>query len=96
MIGYGSHKKNLRAKIFGGGEVLTTNVNQFHIGDRNIIIAREILEEEKIPITGSSLGGKLGRKIIFFTHTGEVLHRYIGDVNASATIDKDNKTGRNQ
>jgi chemotaxis protein CheD len=96
MIAFGSNKKNIRAKIFGGGEVLTTNINQFHIGDRNIIIAKEILEEAKIPITGSSVGGKFGRKIIFFTHTGEVLHRFIGDVKLSATTDKDIKTGKNQ
>jgi len=78
MIGYGTRKQNLRAKLFGGGEVITVNISQFHIGDRNVMLAREILDEEKIPIISSSVGGKQGRKIIFFTKTGEVMHRFVG------------------
>lgn len=68
----GCNKKNLQAKIFGGGEVIDTNVASFHIGHRNIEIAKEILHEQGIPIVASSVGGKQGRKIQFFTETGKV------------------------
>ena len=74
----GSTKSNLKAKVFGGGEIIATKINQFMIGDRNINIAKEILHEEGIPIVGSSTGGKLGRKIIFNTETGEVRQKYVG------------------
>jgi chemotaxis protein CheD len=74
----GSHKFNLKAKIFGGAEVISTNASQFHIGKRNVQIARQLLEEQSIPIISSSTGGKLGRKIIFHTQTGEVIQRFIG------------------
>ena len=47
------------------------------IGDRNIKIALELLGEHKIPIVAKSLRGKLGRKIEFVTHTGEVRQKYI-------------------
>ena len=77
MLSLGSNKNNLKAKIFGGGEVIETQIVQFHIGSRNIEIARQMLEEKKIPILTSSVGGKLGRKIEFITFTGEVRQKYI-------------------
>lgn len=77
MISLGSEKKHIRAKVFGGGEVIETSFSQFHIGERNIKLAIEMLEELKIPIVAKSVGGKLGRKIEFVTDTGEVKQRYI-------------------
>ena len=77
MIAMGSNTKDVRAKVFGGGEVIETNIKQFHIGDRNIQVAIEMLEELKIPIISQSVGGKLGRKIQFNTETGEVKHKFI-------------------
>jgi chemotaxis protein CheD len=77
MISLGCSKNNLKAKIFGGGEVIETQVVQFHIGTRNIEVARQSLEERKIPIVSSSVGGKLGRKIEFLTFTGDVRQKYV-------------------
>jgi chemotaxis protein CheD len=77
MYTLGSKKFNIIAKVFGGGEVIETRNPQFHIGDRNIKLANEMLDELKIKILSSSVGGKLGRKIIFSTETGEVKQRYI-------------------
>ncbi len=77
MISMGSNPRNLQAKVFGGGEVIETNVGLFHIGERNIQIAKDILTELKISVVSSSTGGKLGRKIIFYTDTGEVRHKFI-------------------
>jgi chemotaxis protein CheD len=77
MISFGSKKSNLKAKVFGGGEVIETNISQFHIGERNIKLALEMLEELRIPIVARSVGGKLGRKIEYSTATGEVKQRYI-------------------
>lgn len=77
MVSLGCNKSNLKAKIFGGGEVIETNIVQFHIGQRNIEVARTMLEDLKIPIVSSSVGGKLGRKIEFFTSTGDVRQKYV-------------------
>ncbi len=74
----GSKRGDIKAKIFGGGEVIESGTNQFQIGKRNIAVAREYLSEFNIPIVSSSVGGKLGRKILFYTETGEVRQRYIG------------------
>ena len=72
MINLGSNYKNIAAKIFGGAEVLKGMSVNFHIGSRNFKVAVDILEEFKIPILYSDVGGNRGRKIIFNTMTGEV------------------------
>jgi len=77
VISLGANRNNLKAKVFGGGEVIETHVVQFHIGLRNIEVAKNTLEELKIPIISSSVGGKLGRKIEFITHTAEVRQKYV-------------------
>jgi chemotaxis protein CheD len=84
----GCKPMNLTAKIFGGGEIIGTNANQYNIGIRNIVIAEEILKEKHIPILSSSLGGKLGRKIIFNTQTGEIKHYYINNHNYTIASQK--------
>jgi chemotaxis protein CheD len=77
MINMGSAKSNIIAKVFGGGEVIDNQQSHFNIGKRNIDIALHILEELRITVISSSLGGKLGRKISFNTLTGEVSQKYI-------------------
>lgn len=77
MIQLGSSQSSLVAKIFGGGEVIAFSSNMMHIGQRNVMVAEEMLAEKNIPIIGRSTGGNNGRKIIFNTKTGEVLQGYI-------------------
>ncbi|MFW6226917.1 MAG: chemotaxis protein CheD [Bacteroidota bacterium] len=77
MLSLGSKKSNLIAKVFGGGEVIDTQISQFHIGERNIEIALRVLKELNIKIAGQSLGGKNGRKIQFNTETGAVMQKII-------------------
>lgn len=77
MLLLGSSKANLRAKVFGGGEVIETNIANFRIGERNIAIAKELLEAHRIPIVAQSVGGKNGRKLMYVTATGEVFQKII-------------------
>jgi len=75
MLKMGSSRNNLKAKIFGGSEKPCLNP-AFNIGERNITLARTLLNEEKIPIISHSVGGNLARKVIFYSATGEVFIRY--------------------
>jgi chemotaxis protein CheD len=77
MQSLGSSKRNLVAKVFGGGNIIDSGNNQFMIGDRNIAIALDMLKELQIQIVGQSVGGNLGRKIQFNTGTGEVKQKMI-------------------
>jgi chemotaxis protein CheD len=76
MLHMGSKKSNLRAKIFGGSEIARAN-GVFNIGGRNIALAQEMLKGEGIPITSYSVGGHVGRRVIFYTGSGEVLISFI-------------------
>ena len=73
MLDFGCERRNLRAKMFGGSEMFKTTNALMNIGERNIVLAEDILREEKIPILVSDVGGKAGRKIIYHTETGSVL-----------------------
>lgn len=79
MINFGSRKNNLKAKVFGGATVLQSTNGILNVSHRNITLAKDMLQEEKIPIITSDLGGNLGRKIIFSTESGKVLLKKIGN-----------------
>jgi chemotaxis protein CheD len=77
MLSMGCSQRNLIAKIFGGGNIIETSTAQFMIGDRNIVVAKDMLKELKIQIISQSVGGNQGRKIQFNTFTGEVKQKII-------------------
>ncbi|MBN2007757.1 chemotaxis protein CheD [candidate division KSB1 bacterium] len=77
MIMYGSDQKNLVSKIFGGGAVINSISDKNNIGEKNIIVTLDLLEQARIPIISSSVGGKKGRKIIFHTENGDVFVKMI-------------------
>ncbi len=81
MLWYGSLKENLEAKVFGGGNIIESANGLYHIGDRNIEIALSMLNEYGIKITGSSTGGKRGRKILMDTSDFKILHKFIEKQN---------------
>lgn len=76
MTKMGSDKKNIKAKVFGGSDIAHSN-GTFNIGKRNIALAKSTLNEEQIPIISYSVGGPLGRKVIFNSASGVVLISYI-------------------
>lgn len=69
-LGAGS---KLVAKLFGGASMWEKTDGLLAIGQRNIELAAEILEQHRIPVVSSDLGGCAGRKIIFHTADGTVL-----------------------
>lgn len=73
MLKLGCKRHNLQAKIFGGAAVIGNTSGVLNIGTRNINLAEEMLNNEKIPIIGRDVDGNSGRKILFNTKTGRVL-----------------------
>ena len=74
MIAFGSRKEHLIAKVFGGASVITNNnKGLWNVGERNVIVAQDMLEDDGIPVVSADTGGILGRKILFDTLTGRVL-----------------------
>ena len=77
LLRFGSNLENLKAKVYGGAEVLRGMSTNFHIGKRNVQLAFEILKEFRIPVVFSDVEGTKGRKITFNTLTGKVQMDYI-------------------
>lgn len=68
MMTKGANRSNLKAKCFGGGDVLHLRGGlggRRSVGGANIDFIREFLKGENIPMTGSSLGGNNGRNVHF-------------------------------
>lgn len=63
----GAHRVNLKAKIFGGGQVLSQTMSTQSIGDKNIGFARAYLKSEGIEIVNENVGRTFGRRIFFLT-----------------------------
>lgn len=74
MESVGCTKKDMIAKVFGGANQINSSVK---IGDRNAQIAVDLMKEEGIKIVAKSVGGTIGRKIIFDTFTSEVMMKYV-------------------
>lgn len=68
MLKLGAARKYLKAKAFGGGNVLGDNNhsnNLFCVGEVNVRFIKEFLDNENIPLVTSDLGGNIGRVIRF-------------------------------
>ncbi len=85
MIDLGADRDRLKAKVFGGGDVLKVTSSFMNIGARNVVLAQDFLRDEKIPIISADTGGQNGRKLLFNTRTGvaliKLLKKQIDDIN---------------
>lgn len=72
--------EQVEVKLFGGGNVISMadeSPKERWIGSVNVRRAREILREAGFTIRASNVGGTSGRKIMFNTVTGEVMHKHL-------------------
>ncbi|WP_298436503.1 chemotaxis protein CheD [Geobacter sp.] len=63
----------LEVKLFGGADLIGFGGSRIGVGRRNVEIARRVLSVSGLAVTAADVGGTRGRKLIFYTHTGEVL-----------------------
>lgn len=70
----GCTREHMVAKVFGGSNL---SEGVLRIGSKNTQVAFDYLESEKISVVAKSVEGNLGRKIIFDTHTSEVMMKFI-------------------
>lgn len=88
MLDVGAQKHNLVAKVFGGASQYYQN-SILNVGERNVMIARTMLEKLRIRVVANSIGGNRGRKIAFNTDNGDVMLKYIvsNELNIQNSID---------
>lgn len=79
VLAVGAQRGALQAKVFGGAQITARAVPEpMRIGQRNIETALAELDRLRIAVVNQSLGGALGRKIIFESHTGMVWAKELG------------------
>lgn len=78
MDALGARLARMQAKLFGGACVLPSmQAVTRDLGARNIDVAREWLERQRITLVAEDVGGQTGRKLIFRTDTGATTVRRI-------------------
>jgi chemotaxis protein CheD len=73
---YKVKRSDIEVKCFGGADMFSRQIERpgiISIGKQNIMTADKILKSEGLKSHVKDLGGMQGRKIFFYTHTGEVL-----------------------
>ncbi len=68
MMKKGASKPKLKAKCFGGANILhlrEDKVNRQTVGDVNVEFIKAFLIQEKIPLVSSCMGGNFGRNVHF-------------------------------
>lgn len=71
ILALGALRSRVEAKVFGGACVLDAFRNGNHLGARNVETALGVLAEERIPVVASDVGGRCGRRLVYFTDTGD-------------------------
>lgn len=69
-------QSEIDVKVFGGSDMFKVNdraSKSSSVGRQNVEKALQIVDNEGLRIIATDLGGLRGRKIYFYTHTGEVL-----------------------
>ncbi|MBF0352659.1 MAG: chemotaxis protein CheD [SAR324 cluster bacterium] len=92
MIKNGARKEYLKAKAFGGGNMLQNSndsTNFFCVGQVNARFIREYLATEKIPLIAADLGGDNGRVIHFSAMDFSVHVRKIQKTYGTEIVQRD-------
>lgn len=77
MENIGCLRRNMEAKIFGGANIHRANSEGQLIGQKNILIAKEILRQWNIPIKAEDTGGNNGRRIMMISDANRIILKYV-------------------
>ncbi|MGR9012501.1 MAG: chemotaxis protein CheD [Gammaproteobacteria bacterium] len=98
MLKQGAQRPHIKAKAFGGGDVLKL-ANELRggqsIGALNCEFIKTFLSTERIPLVACSLGGNVGRNIFFLTSDFSVYVKNIENVEQQAVIKQEQRFLKN-
>jgi chemotaxis protein CheD len=87
ILKHGGQKRNLEAKIFGGGKIIE---NLSDVGARNIEFVREYLHVEGIPVLGEDVSDIFPRKVVYFPRSGRALVKRIKHLHNDTVLRREN------
>ncbi len=68
----GIKPKEIDVKLFGGSNILGTSFDGGTVGEKNIETAMKLIKSYGLRIMAKNVGGVRGRRLYFFSDTGEV------------------------
>jgi len=80
VLKLGARRANLEAKVFGGGNVLSSIISA-NVGPRNARFVLQFLATEKIRVAGQDLMDVYPRKVYFFPKSGKVLIKKLRNIH---------------
>ena len=83
MESLGCKRINIRARLYGGGNVLCSSGadEEALIGMKNVRAARDVLAKEGLTIEGEHVGDMHGRKLKFNTNDGSLTLEYLNSMH---------------
>ncbi|MBF0187408.1 MAG: chemotaxis protein CheD [Magnetococcales bacterium] len=85
--------ESLNFKLFGGSELFTNrgfgpdeSASSPSVGSANVSLMKTLLKQHGIKLKACNVGGMEGRKIFFYTDTGEVLMRKINNTRQTGHL----------
>ena len=76
----GIMNEEIEIKIFGGADTLKSKSSNT-IGSKNVHSALHLIKKEHIKLIAADVGDSFGRKLVFFSHTGEVFLKRLKNGN---------------
>jgi chemotaxis protein CheD len=85
----GIKDKDLEVKIFGGSELFYDRKrydSSFSVGRKNVEVALKTIQEKDLKLKAWNVGGNQGRKVIFYTDTGEVYTKFVSKTEPNMAL----------
>lgn len=79
----GIKSQDIDVKIFGGSEIFydsSKRKSPVSVGSKNVEAALKAIAEKELKLKAWNVGGNKGRKVIFYTDTGEVFTKFVSKV----------------
>ena len=92
ILTHGGIRRNLKAKVFGGGKVLNQS-NE--VGLRNAEFVLTYLHQENIDLIGEDLGDVYPRKVLFNPLTGKARMKKIREINNNTIVSRERQYSQN-
>jgi chemotaxis protein CheD len=95
----GAKPRDVEVKCFGGADLFSKKIEKpgtVSVGRQNVMTAEKVLAHEGFRIAKQDVGGLRGRKLYFYTHTGEVLLKRLSAGRDPISLAVDGKLRRSE
>ncbi|MBJ7554400.1 chemoreceptor glutamine deamidase CheD [Marinomonas spartinae] len=86
LMKLGARRERIKAKVFGGANVIKSLSSASSVGERNVAFIMMYLKQENIPVCSSSVLDITPRKVNFFPQSGKAFVKQLADIYQSDVV----------